>query len=122
MALTVLIPLTAPTDDFTGGGTGFWARDKVLSDKALSDLMDEYGDALKSETVPEGAPTAVLTPKPGTALVFGGDVTHAGMPVKTGTRSVFVASFSTRTRASPAERTRGLQYAPGGWSDAFLGG
>ena len=45
----------------------------------------------------------------GTALVFGGDVTHAGMPVEAGLRSVFVASFSTRTSGSPEARCYGLQ-------------
>ena len=84
LALTVLIPLTSPMTDFTGGGTGFWSRDKVLSDKALSDLMDQYSAG--KESIPEGAPTdvlktwlgreptAVLKPPRGSALIFGGDV------------------------------------------------
>ena len=36
----------------------------------------------------------VLAPPAGTALLFGGDVTHAGQPVAAGQRAVFVASFS----------------------------
>ena len=36
-------------------------------------------------------------------------VTHAGMPVEAGLRSVLVASFSTRTPASAADRVNGLQ-------------
>ena len=92
MALTMLIPLTAPTA-FSGGGTGFWA-----------------GNGQTDES-PEGPPTTVLKPALGAALVFGGDVTHAGMPVADGLRSVMVASFSTRTPSSPEERVHGLQFA-----------
>ena len=94
LALTVLIPLTSPTGDFSGGGTGFWAGNR---------LVDEN---------PEDPPTAVLKPPAGSALVFGGDVTHAGMPVETGFRSVFVCSFSTRTPASSEDRLHGLQAPP----------
>ena len=94
LALTVLMPLTAP-GDFAGGGTGFWAGGR-----------DESED-------PETPPDTVLTPAPGTALIFGGDVTHAGMPVVEGVRSVFVASFSTRTPASRESRVRGLARTPG---------
>ena len=46
------------------------------------------------------------------ALVFGGDVTHGGMLITAGRRSVLVASFSTRTPDSPPDRTYGLQPAP----------
>ena len=95
LALTVLIPLTSPADDFSGGGTGFWS-------------MESIGSGLDEGQEPEGPPVAVLAPPLGTALVFGGDVTHAGMPVETGLRSVMVASFSTRTPASPADRVNGL--------------
>ena len=62
---------------------------------------------------PAGAPTVVLKPPLGTALVFGGDLTHAGMDVEAGLRSVLVASFSTRTAATNKDRCHGLQ-APGG--------
>ena len=91
LALTVLVPLTAATRDFEGGGTGFWAGGRGTSED------------------PDGAPTTVLKPPLGTALVFGGDVTHCGMPVEAGLRSVFVASFSTRTLSSPEARCNGLQ-------------
>ena len=67
--------VTAPSE-FSGGGTGFWAG----------------GRAVEEST--DTAPDVVLTPAPGTVLLFGGDVTHAGMPVMDGLRSVFVASFS----------------------------
>ena len=95
MALTVLLPLTAPDADFAGGGTGFWSR----------------ADEEQGEGIPDFAPTKVIRPPLGTALLFGGDLTHAGMPVESGVRSVFVCSFSTRTDASPADRVNGLQGA-----------
>lgn len=101
LALTVLIPLTAPGTDFAGGGTGFWAGNRETSED------------------PQSNPTAVLAPALGTALVFGGDVTHAGMPVQAGLRAVFVASFSTRTPASRVERCRGLQSREVRVSEAF---
>ena len=93
MALTVLLPLTAPDADFAGGGTGFWSR----------------ADEDQGEGIPDFPPTTVIRPPLGTALLFGGDLTHAGMPVESGVRSVFVCSFSTRTDASPADRVNGLQ-------------
>ena len=76
-ALTVLIPLTT-SDAFKGGGTGFWRADT----KALQ---------------PRGPPTVSLAPPVGTALLWGGGLTHAGLPVEYGTRAVLVASFSPRS-------------------------
>lgn len=93
LALTVLIPLTAPTS-FVGGGTGFWSGNRDVGEN------------------PSTKPTKVLKPPPGSALVFGGDVTHAGMPVMEGYRSVFVCSFSTKTSASPQDRLHGLIAPP----------
>lgn len=87
------MPLTSP-DDFAGGGTGFWGGNR---------MMDEN---------PEGPPTTVLKPAAGSALIFGGDVTHAGMPVENGYRLVFVCSFSTKTPASREDRLHGLQAPP----------
>ena len=91
MALTVLLPLTT---GFEGGGTGFWSAQDELA----------FGDGS-----PAGPPTKVIRPPLGTALIFGGDISHAGMPVQSGLRSVFVCSFTTRTDASPADRVQGLQ-------------
>ena len=51
-----------------------------------------------------------------TAIVFGGDVTHAGLPIDLGLRSVFVAALSTRTPASPPDRVSGLQQSQGSGS------
>jgi hypothetical protein len=76
-ALTVLIPLTT-SDAFKGGGTGFWRADT---------------NALQ----PRGPPTVSLAPPAGTALLWGGRLTHAGLPVEDGTRAVLVASFSPRS-------------------------
>lgn len=47
-------------------------------------------------------PQHVLKPPAGTAILFGGDVTHAGLPVLEGTRHLFVMSFSLK----PAWRPR----------------
>jgi hypothetical protein len=94
LALTVLIPLTSPEEDFSGGGTGFWAGNREVPENT------------------QDPPDIVLKPTPGSALIFGGDVTHAGMPVDTGYRSVFVCSFSTRTPVSPEDRLHGLQAPP----------
>ncbi|KAJ1457380.1 hypothetical protein M885DRAFT_496680 [Pelagophyceae sp. CCMP2097] len=97
LALSVLIPLTSPDVDFDGGGTAFWSA------------FDLQG--LENDAAPDGPPTLLLRPKLGTAMLFGGDVTHAGASVTDGIRSVFVASFSTRTPQSPADRTNGLRAA-----------
>ena len=78
-ALTVLLPLSSPSDGaFTGGGTGFWAPEP----------RREEGDDV--------APSLVLTPPAGTALLFAGHVTHAGMTVLAGKRHCLVASFSRK--------------------------
>jgi len=94
LALTVLIPLTTPSEDFEGGGTGFWKGNRDCSEN------------------PTNEPDLILKPEAGSALIFGGDVTHAGMPVESGYRSVFVCSFSTKTPASPEDRLHGMQAPP----------
>lgn len=76
-AITVLIPLTPP-EACTGGGTGFWGS--------------------RHGTEP---PVKVLKPKVGSALIFGGQVIHAGVAVLSGERAVFVASFSARNENRP---------------------
>ena len=106
MALTVLLPLTPPTS-FEGGGTGFWSHGEEQRWTGL-----RLRNSLPAQP-PEGPPTTVIKPLAGAALVFGGDVFHAGMPVESGLRSVFVASFSTRTPSSPEDRVNGLQPAVG---------
>jgi len=95
LALTILIPLTdAHAGDFDGGGTGFWCGNRDVDENPGTD------------------PDWVLTPSAGTALVFGGDVTHAGLAVDNGYRAVLVCSFSTRTSVSNKDRLHGLQAPP----------
>mmetsp|Transcript_25611 Transcript_25611/g.40211 ORF Transcript_25611/g.40211 Transcript_25611/m.40211 type:complete len:289 (+) Transcript_25611:134-1000(+) len=79
-AITVLIPLSCP-EQFQGGGTSFWSQ-------------DSRGHRVED-------PTIILKPPSGTAMLFGGCVTHAGVSVTEGTRVVFVASFSSATEESP---------------------
>jgi len=80
-ALTVLLPLSRPKEDFRGGGTSFWSQD------ARGHRVEE--------------PSVVLKPRAGSAMLFGGCVTHAGVPVESGTRVVFVASFSSAKDVQP---------------------
>lgn len=75
-ALTMVVPLSDPQKDFTGGGTAFWPQGVV--------------DAQRVD------PSLILKPPAGTAMLFGGSVHHRGMPIQTGTRLVFVASFSRK--------------------------
>ena len=87
------------------GGTAFWSERDAGSQRSRA----EAG----------GAPTLVLVPPAGSALVFGGTVTHAGIPVITGRRLVFVASFSPKTGdLTPlARRRRGEP----GWAELERG-
>eukprot|EP00966_Prymnesium_polylepis_P117351 2712039-Prymnesium_polylepis.1 len=73
-ALTILLPLSSPELDFEGGGTAFWAQDS------------------RGHRV--APPSLVLRPPAGTALLFGGQVTHAGLPVEWGVRACFVRQLS----------------------------
>jgi len=76
-ALTILMPLhSSEENDFTGGGTAFWSQSHPNEHRH--------------------APSMVLAPKSGTALLFGGKVSHKGLRIETGVRVVFVASFSRK--------------------------
>ena len=77
-SLTLLVPLS---DGYEGGGTGFWTREQTGASRE---------------------PAFVLRPSPGTALVWGGQVKHAGIPVISGERWVFVASFSPASEGAKA--------------------
>lgn len=77
-SLTVLVPLVG-AESHEGGGTAFWPR-RLAAEAVTSDVK----------------PTLVLRPPAGTALLFGGELTHAGLPVTAGHRAVLVASFSRR--------------------------
>jgi len=80
-AITVLIPLSCPDHHFQGGGTSFWSQ-------------DSRGHRVED-------PTIILKPAAGSAMLFGGCVTHAGVSVNKGTRVVFVASFSRASEETP---------------------
>lgn len=77
-SLTVLVPLSGAGADFEGGGTAFWSEDA------------------RNAAREGAAPTRVLTPTAGTALIFGGELTHAACEVVSGTRHIWVASFTPR--------------------------
>jgi len=89
--LTVLLPLCSG-DAFGGGGTAFWSvSDATQIERTGADLP----------------PTLVVTPPAGTAMLWAGDVVHAGRPVSSGERVVLVASFSPVVQ-SVTERLRSL--------------
>lgn len=89
-ALTILVPLS-DASAFDGGGTAFWSK----VDSGPAGRTKEYRQR-------SAEPTLTLTPAAGTALLFGGTVVHAGIPVIAGERAVFVASFSPALRAQGA--------------------
>ena len=89
-SLTCLLNVSAD-EDYEGGGTAFWGL----------------------ESSDDGAPSAVIRPAAGTSLIFGGQVTHAGVAVESGERVVLVASFSPvafrSKRAFEKELTAGAE-------------
>ena len=88
-SLTVLVNLSTAGVDFQGGGTLFWSK------KAACDPDTGRGSFVNE-------PTMTLCPPAGSALIFGGTVTHAGQRVLGGQRVVFVASFSPLSEAATA--------------------
>jgi hypothetical protein len=94
--------------EYEGGGTAFWSREDSApaADAPAADIKaDEERSALlgaraaaaaPSAAATRGPPKMVLRPPPGTAIVFGGELTHAALPVLGvgGRRVVLVASFS----------------------------
>ena len=84
-ALTVIVLLS--TDGaFHGGGTVFFE-----SAQAAEAFMDgNCGDDTNANS------SVVVKPPQGTAVLFSGDIYHAGRPVTNGTRHLFVASFSPK--------------------------
>jgi len=75
--LTILVTLSDPSKDYTDGGTGF------------------FKEAWPQNGMHE--PKLIMRPQPGTALIFGGQLSHKGLHNKTGTRLIIVGSFSRRT-------------------------
>jgi len=73
-SLTVIIPLSK-SGAYTGGGTLFWP------------------EGPNGEREHQGVCEVLVSPDRGTAVVFNGNIRHAGRPVKEGVRHLFVASF-----------------------------
>lgn len=78
-SLTLLLNLS-DQDAYEGGGTAFYS---------LADLKS-------SEYTLEPKVTVAVRPPSGVAVLFAGSVMHAGMRVVSGSRCVFVASFSPK--------------------------
>lgn len=95
-ALTLLVPLSAD-GAFEGGGTAFWKDGHHRLPGPPGAPAYEQGDA--RGWLPHDL---ALRPPRGSAIIFGGNVTHAGLAVTSGTRHLFVMSFSLRPRAAAA--------------------
>lgn len=89
-SVTLLVPLS-DSALYEGGGTAFWSEE------------DRGPGRSRAST---SAPTLVLQPTAGTALLFGGEVTHAARPVTSGARLVYVASFTRRALNERVEAQR----------------
>jgi len=107
MSLTVLMPLSdAASGAFTGGGTAFWSAE------------DRGPDRLRAQTAP---PTLTVHAPAGTALICVGSVTHGAMPVLSGERAVFVASFGPKLEVTH-QPTSAAARLVGMWRDLRAGG
>jgi len=71
-SVTVNVLLSEPRS-FVGGGTAFWPQHQPEASGARAPVL--------------------LRPRRGTAAIFNGEVEHAGRPVESGLRHLFVASF-----------------------------
>ena len=88
--LTILVPLSEP-DQFQGGGTAFWPTPANAGPFSL-ELHDQNLLHVR-DTIGEGQ---VFAPPRGTAMLFAGSVTHAGVHISSGERLVWVASFNLK--------------------------
>eukprot|EP00747_Dinoflagellata_sp_TGD_P020585 gnl/TRDRNA2_/TRDRNA2_127913_c0_seq2.p1 gnl/TRDRNA2_/TRDRNA2_127913_c0~~gnl/TRDRNA2_/TRDRNA2_127913_c0_seq2.p1 ORF type:complete len:381 (+),score=54.27 gnl/TRDRNA2_/TRDRNA2_127913_c0_seq2:63-1205(+) len=84
-AITLNVLLSEP-GAFTGGGTLFWPQGTVNEDTTLD---SEWQARFDASTV-----TTLLRPQQGTAVLFNGQVVHAGRAVSSGIRHTYVASFN----------------------------
>jgi hypothetical protein len=98
-SLTCLVN-ASPRDAYRGGGTAFWSHEAARANRE-TEAQEHEEDPDTSWQTGGGAsgvrwrpPACVLAPPAGTALVFGGLLTHAAQPLVAGERTVFVASFS----------------------------
>jgi len=106
-SLTVLVVLSERAE-YGGGGTGFWSKDAVEPPASGG-----WWGALSAALATQAGPSFVLAPPEGTALVFGGQVLHAGEQVVAGERVVLVASFSNRGSHAREDTSRcGLRPQP----------
>ncbi len=95
MSMTILVPLSdSASGAFTGGGTAFW-----------SEIVSEP-DRSRAQGRP---PSFVVHALAGSALVFTGSVTHGAMPVLSGERAVFVASFGPLVCMNKAPSSSGAR-------------
>jgi len=91
-AITMLIPLSAG-DAYSGGGTAFWSGSHLRPNGDVPNhTVDEHSETDSQEMPHE----LVLKPEMGTAILFGGNVTHSGLPISAGVRHLFVVSFTLR--------------------------
>jgi len=103
-SFTINILLSDP-DAFVGGGTAFFPDFPQSRADAASD--EQFGYPARE---PTSHAKLHLHPCQGTGVIFNGDVQHAGQPVKTGIRHVYVASFNLDT---PVSRGGVWAWAPG---------
>ena len=95
--LTILVPLSEQSA-FAGGGTAFWptaADAEVFSLESYAHRARKPGQRFARE-----GQKVVVRPAQGTAILFVGSVTHAGVVVSAGERMVFVCSFNLLPRQS----------------------
>jgi hypothetical protein len=84
--LSILVPLTDGAD-FSGGGTAFWRLDS----------RGQEDEQAQRSTI--GEPELVLVPPAGAAIIFGGQLTHAALPVLAGERCILVGSCSPSSQS-----------------------
>lgn len=119
MALTCLLNVTSADDNYGGGGTAFWSQEegdshddpradsggcsgddarkrrKTSNEGDCDGFTKSYGDTSgDSKAKGNARPAVVIRPAAGTAILFGGNVTHAAVSVASGQRVVLVAGFS----------------------------
>jgi hypothetical protein len=93
MSMTILVSLSDNAcGSFTGGGTAFWSEADSGPERPAH-----------AQDLTQGRPPSfVVQASAGSALVFTGSVTHGAMPVLSGERAIFVASFGPQDCVSKA--------------------
>lgn len=105
-SLTCLLNVSASCA-YEGGGTAFWSLRDAGFKRKLADTNQ---------------PTLLLAPPAGTALIFGGQVTHAAQPLLSGERIVAVASFSPQEFRGIVRPPRDLRLFQAGFFGAAAAG